>query len=203
MDVVVPITWTSVEALTYTIKAHSSLLIEPVAQHASSALQPTNLYSFASPSLFSMKDGKCSPSYLAFRRLPYSACYQKGVSATIIQEGCCRDRPRILLLAFGSQLACKLLELPLKCTTGNLVPVKPLQSMLSLPSGSSSSPLPGGSIFVTCSLILISRIAKNTQNTTHQHYRGRTCSSRSIIPSSVSMGSLSSMSDNLPLKLKA
>lgn len=68
-------------------------------------------------------------------------------------------------LALGSQLACKLLLFPLKCTIGNLSPLSSLQSC-SRPSSSShsSSPssstrAPGASIFVTCNLIRISRIA--------------------------------------------
>ena len=66
--------------------------------------------------------------------------------------------PRILLLAFGSQEAWRLLDVPAKCTMGSLVPRKFLQSS---PSSSSSSLLPsvGCSIFVTCHLTRISRIA--------------------------------------------
>lgn len=99
----------------------------------------------------------------------------ENVVQRISPEGVCLTVPRIRLLAFGSQLACKLRLVPRKCTTGNLSPLNPLQSnasrclvsepssphspsSLSSPSESSSG-VPDGSILVTCSLMRISRMA--------------------------------------------
>jgi hypothetical protein len=69
--------------------------------------------------------------------------------------------PRILLLAFGSQLACKLREVPAKCTIGSLSPWKLLQSRPSPPvsSDGSLSWAPAGSILVMCHFTRMRRIA--------------------------------------------
>ena len=108
--------------------------------------------------------------------------------------------PRILLFAFGSQLAWRLRDVPAKCTMGNLSPRKVLQSRPSPPVSSSlSSSLSwalGGSILVTCHLTRIRRIAAERGKKINGQY-GRTffpqaCSVlfQENSPSSVSIGGL-------------
>jgi len=149
---------------------------------------------------------RISPSGV-WRTVPVSTHQSHDIRSVLVRAE--SVIPLIRLFAFGSQLACRLLEFPRKCTTGKRSPLKLLQSMQSpSSSSSSSSPLPGGSMRVTCSLIRISRIAKRLEeeesNQPHvQKTRIRTISSRSMIPSSVSMGSRGASSVTRSTKLNA
>lgn len=169
------------------------IFVEPITQHASRGLQPTNLNTFRPPALFAVEDRERRPANLALWRLSYGACTSVSESAStrtlicIKQEGHKPRLPRILEFAFGSQLACKLLESPVKCTIGSLWPLNPRKSGSGFSSQSSSSYSGGGSILVTRSLMRISLIATDNQQVLRTKIV-RTRSRRVILPSSVSIG---------------
>lgn len=122
------------------------VLVEPISKHTTCRPNATDLNAFGPPPLLTMEDGESRPANFTFWGLPYSTFTRLKLASVLIHgSGFCL--PRILELALGSQLACRLLLEPVKCTMGSRSPLKSLQSIPS--SSSSSSAEPGGSTFVT------------------------------------------------------
>ena len=83
------------------------LLVKPVPQHTPRRPQPTDLYALRTPPLFAVEDGEGRPADLTLGGLAYGASfrYQSQLGKIPFRSAGFFYSPRILLFAFGSQLA--------------------------------------------------------------------------------------------------